>query len=53
MTMKQLENLTENDLKEMFIDIFFWIADHRPEWLQEAINRRKRELGRKLNNDGH
>jgi len=43
---EELENLSEKDLREMFIDLFFWIAKHRPEWLQEAINRRKRELGK-------
>lgn len=41
---KPIEQLTENDIKEMFLDLFFWVAENRPEWLQEAINRKKKQL---------
>jgi len=44
---KPLEDYTEEDMKEMFLDMFFWVAENRPEWLQEAINRKKKQLGKK------
>ena len=47
MTEKPLEDYTEEDLKEMFIDMFFWVSENRPDWLQEAINRKKKQLGPK------
>jgi len=44
---KPLQNYSEEKIKEMFIDEFFWVAENRPEWLQEAIDRKKRMLGKK------
>lgn len=44
---KPFEDYTEEDVREMFLVMFFWVAENRPEWLEEAINRRKRQLGRK------
>lgn len=43
---KKLEDYTEDDIKEMFIDMFFWVAVNRPSWLQEAIDRRRKQLGK-------
>ena len=42
---KPVEEYTESDIKEMFLDMFFWVSENRPEWLQEAINRKKKMLG--------
>jgi len=44
---KPLEEYTEDELREMFIGMFFWVADNRPEWLQEAIARKKKMLTKK------
>lgn len=41
---KPLDEYTEEDLKKMFLDMFFFVAENRPEWLQEAINRKKEQL---------
>ena len=35
---------TENDYKEMFFSMFFWVSENRLEWLQEAIDRKKKML---------
>ena len=35
---------TENDHKEMFLSMFFWVSENRPDWLQEAIDRKKKML---------
>lgn len=43
---KPLDQYTEEEMKEMFIDMFFWATENRPEWLQEAIDRKKRMLGK-------
>jgi len=43
---KPLDQYTEEEMKEMFIDMFFWVTENRPEWLQEAIDRKKRMLGK-------
>ena len=32
---------TENEIKEMFVELFFWIAHNRPDWLAECISRKK------------
>jgi len=45
--LKPIEEYTEEDLKEMFLGMFFFVAENRPEWLQEAINRKKNQLGAK------
>ena len=42
---KPLEELTVDEIKEMFLDLFFWVSENRPDWLQEAIDRKKRMLG--------
>lgn len=41
---KPIEEYTEAEIKEMFIELFFWIANNRLSWLQECIARRKAEL---------
>jgi len=41
---KPLEDWTEEEIKEIFLDLFFWVADNRPSWLREAIERKKRYL---------
>jgi len=43
---KPLEELSANEIKEMFLDLFFWVAENRSDWLQEAIERKKRILGK-------
>jgi len=43
---KPLEDYTEDEIKEMFLDMFFWVAENRPDWLQEAIDRKKRMIGK-------
>lgn len=42
---KPIEEYTEEDMKEMFLGMFFFVAENRPEWLQEAINLRKKRVG--------
>lgn len=44
---KKWEDYSETELKEMFLEIFFFVADNRPAWLEEAIQRRKAELREK------
>ena len=34
-------------IREMFLEMFFWVVENRPDWLQEAIDRKKRMLGKK------
>jgi hypothetical protein len=42
---EQIEaEMSEETAKQMFIDMFFWVAENRPEWLEEAIVRKKIEL---------
>lgn len=43
---KPLEEYTEMEIKQMFLDLFFWVAENRPDWLQEAVEIKKRELKR-------
>ena len=45
-TEKSIEDYTEDEIKEIFLDLFFWVSENRPSWLQEAIDRKKRMLGR-------
>lgn len=42
---KPLEDYTEPELREIFLELFFWVSENRPDWLQEAITRKKIELG--------
>lgn len=44
---KPLDQYTEDEIKEMFLDMFFWVSENRPDWLQEAIDRKKRMLSKK------
>lgn len=46
LTEKPLDQYSEDEMKEMFVDMFFWVTENRPEWLQEAIERKKRMLGK-------
>lgn len=39
---KPIENYTEDEIKQMFLDMFFWVVENRPEWLQEAIRERRK-----------
>lgn len=41
---KPIEEYTEQEIKEMFLRIFFWVAENRNEWLEEAIDIRKAAL---------
>jgi hypothetical protein len=41
---KPLEEYSEEEIKEMFLSMFFWVSENRPDWLQEAINRKKEQL---------
>lgn len=45
---KKLEDYTEDEQKEIWIELFFWVAENRIEWLQEAIDRKKRMKGIKV-----
>jgi len=38
------KRLSEEAIKQMFLDMFFWVSENRSEWLEEAIARKKREL---------
>lgn len=38
------EEMSELTAKQMFIDMFFWVAENRPSWLEECITRKKAEL---------
>lgn len=42
--MKKWEDYSEEKLKEMFLEIFFFVANNRIEWLEEAIQRKKAAL---------
>jgi hypothetical protein len=35
---------TEEEIKEIFLDLFFWISKNRPEWLHDAIEKRREQL---------
>jgi len=41
---KPVDEYTEGEIKEMFLEMFFWVASNRPSWLQDAISRRKAQL---------
>lgn len=41
---KPVNEYTENEIREMFLDMFFWVSTNRPSWLQEAISRKKAQL---------
>ena len=43
---KSIDEYTEDEIREMFLQMFFWVVENRPYWLQEAIERRKKQLGR-------
>ena len=45
------EKLSEPEVKEMFLSMFFWVSENRPGWLQEAIDRKKERL-KKLGSPG-
>lgn len=36
-----LENMEEDDIKELWLNLFFWVARYRPQWLQDAIDRKR------------
>lgn len=38
------EVVNEEMAKQMFIDMFFWVAENRLEWLEECIARKKIDL---------
>ena len=37
---KDVEDYSEEEIKEMFLDFFSWITENRPEWVEEALNRK-------------
>jgi hypothetical protein len=39
-----MKEVNEEVGKQMFIDIFFWVVENRPDWLEECISRKKAEL---------
>jgi len=41
---KPLEEYTDDEIKEMFLSMFFWVSENRPDWLKEAIDRKKASL---------
>jgi len=41
---KKLEDYSEEEIKQMFLDLFFWVVENRISWLAEAIQRKKTEL---------
>lgn len=41
------ETMNEETAKQMFLDMFFWVAENRPSWLEECIVRKKAELRNK------
>ena len=43
-----MKKYTEDELRKMFLKLFLWVADNRPEWLQEAIDKRRSELGERI-----
>jgi len=45
--MTETDDMREETAKQSFLDIFFWVAENRPEWLEDAIARKKAELGAK------
>ena len=44
---KPIEEYSESEIREMFLEMFFWVAENRPSWLQEAIERKKAMLAAK------
>lgn len=41
---KPIDQYTESEIKEMYVELFFWVVENRLDWLQECINRRKKKL---------
>ena len=37
-------DMPEEEAKEMWLESFFWVAVNRPEWLEEAIKRKKLQI---------
>lgn len=35
------EEKSEEEIKKIWLNLFFWVAENRLEWLQEAINKKK------------
>ena len=52
-SLKPIEECTDEDIKEMFLNMFFWVSKNRPEWFQEAINRKKKMLGETEKNESN
>lgn len=38
---KPIGEYTEEEIKQMWLELFFWVVDHRRDWLMEAIEKRK------------
>jgi len=36
--------LTEKEVKRMFVELFFWVVENKPSWLQECIAIKKANL---------
>jgi hypothetical protein len=41
---KKPGDYSEEEIKQMFIDMFFWVAENRMSWLAECIQKRKAQL---------
>lgn len=39
-----LEEYGEDDIKELWLNLFFWVCRYRIEWLQEALDRKRESL---------
>ena len=38
------KDLSEEQMKQMWMEMFFWVAENRPQWLAEVIARKKAML---------
>ena len=41
---KPIDEYTEDEIKQMFLEMFFWVAENRVSWLREAIEIKKAVL---------
>lgn len=41
---KPIEKYTEEEVKRIFIELFFWVVENKPSWLQECIAIKKANL---------
>ena len=41
---KPIEEYTDKEIKTMFVELFFWVVENKPSWLQECIAIKKANL---------